>query len=151
MPLSRLPLPSFSLILTAANGDPLLMMQDFNPAPTSVQVNLQLPQLSAFVTAPTLLQPGDHDPLMQTLDTRFQGQLAYQVRYAPLRYVPHTAGLGLGLRPPALPDLYINTTQNGSFKVFGVGEVDVKVDVAGDVGLQEAARFTSGVGIELES
>ncbi|KAJ2932471.1 hypothetical protein H1R20_g4617, partial [Candolleomyces eurysporus] len=82
MPLSRLPLPSFSLVLTATNGDPLLMMQDFNPAPTSVQVNLQLPQLSAFVTAPTLLQPSDHDPLMQTLDTRFQGQLAYQARYA---------------------------------------------------------------------
>ncbi|RXW13855.1 hypothetical protein EST38_g12003 [Candolleomyces aberdarensis] len=82
MPPCRLPLPSFSLVLTAANGDPLLKMQDFNPAPTSVQINLQLPQLSAIMTAPTLLQPSDRDPLMQTIDTRFQGQLAYQARYA---------------------------------------------------------------------
>ncbi|RXW24234.1 hypothetical protein EST38_g1603 [Candolleomyces aberdarensis] len=82
MPPSRVPLPSFSLVLTAANGDPLLRMQDFNPAPTSVEVNLQLPQLSAVMTAPTLLQPSDHDPLMQTIDTRLQGQLAYQARYA---------------------------------------------------------------------
>ncbi|KAJ2922312.1 hypothetical protein H1R20_g14786, partial [Candolleomyces eurysporus] len=82
MPPSRLPLPSFSLVLTTANGDPLLMMQDFNPAPTSVEVNLQLPQLSAIMTAPTLLQRSDHDPLMQTIDTRFQGSLAYQARYA---------------------------------------------------------------------
>jgi hypothetical protein len=60
----RLPFPSFSLVLTAANGDPLLTMQDFNPAPTSVEVNLQFPQLSGIVTPPTLLQPMDHDPLM---------------------------------------------------------------------------------------
>ncbi|KAJ2929673.1 hypothetical protein H1R20_g7419, partial [Candolleomyces eurysporus] len=80
MPPSRLPSPSFSLVLTAANGHPLLMMQDFNPALTSIEVNLQFPPLGA--TAPTLLQPSDHDPLMQTTDTRFQGQLAYQARYA---------------------------------------------------------------------
>ncbi|RXW24248.1 hypothetical protein EST38_g1610 [Candolleomyces aberdarensis] len=82
MPPSRLPFPSFSLVLTAANGDALLTMQDFNPAPTSVEVSLQLPQLSAIVTTPTLLQPPDSDPLMQTVDTRFQGQFAYQARYA---------------------------------------------------------------------
>ncbi|KAJ2922308.1 hypothetical protein H1R20_g14782, partial [Candolleomyces eurysporus] len=82
MPLSRLPFPSFSLILTAANGDPLLLMQDFNPAPTNIEVSLHLPQLSGIVTAPTLLQPADDDPLMHTVDTRFQGQLAYQAHYA---------------------------------------------------------------------
>ncbi|RXW24250.1 hypothetical protein EST38_g1612 [Candolleomyces aberdarensis] len=82
MTLSRLPFPSFSLSLTAANGDPLLLMQDFNPAPTNIEVSLHLPQLSGIVTTPTLLQPADNDPLMQTVDTRFQGQLAYQARYA---------------------------------------------------------------------
>ncbi|KAJ2918250.1 hypothetical protein MD484_g2178, partial [Candolleomyces efflorescens] len=82
MPLSRLPLPSFSLVLTAANGDPLLTMEDFNPALSSVELNLQLPQLSGIVTPPTLLQPRDHDPLMHSVDTRFQGQLAYKARYA---------------------------------------------------------------------
>ncbi|KAJ2918208.1 hypothetical protein MD484_g2167, partial [Candolleomyces efflorescens] len=82
MPLSRLPLPSFSLVLTGANGHPLLAMQDFNSGATNVEVSVQLPQLNAIMDAPTLLQPNDNDPLMQTLDTRFQGQLSYSARYA---------------------------------------------------------------------
>ena len=98
MPLSRLNLPSFSLTLTGPNGEPILAMQDFNPGATSVEVNLQLPQLSAIIAAPAATQPNDQDPLMvgahwhpkgivlilsqQTIDTRFHGQVAYHARYA---------------------------------------------------------------------
>ncbi|TEB29501.1 hypothetical protein FA13DRAFT_646172 [Coprinellus micaceus] len=77
MSLSRLPLPSFSIVLTRPDesGAPveLLNLKDFQRA-SRRELHLNL-------------QPKDEDPLMKTIDTRFSGSLTYDVDYA-VRFFP---------------------------------------------------------------
>lgn len=81
MPLSRLPLPSFSLVLTCdppdGSGPPVevLVMKDWAHA-SRREVHLNL-------------QPKDDDPLMKTVDTRFAGSVAYDVVYSVSSSLAH--------------------------------------------------------------
>ena len=72
MSLSRLPLPSFSIVLTRpdASGAPveLLNLKDFQRA-SRRELHVSL-------------QPKEGDPLMKTIDTRFASSLVYDVDYA---------------------------------------------------------------------
>ncbi|TEB29467.1 hypothetical protein FA13DRAFT_1793149 [Coprinellus micaceus] len=79
MSLSRLPLPSFSIVLTRPDesGAPveLLNLKDFQRA-SRRELHLNL-------------QPKDEDPLMKTIDTRFSGSLTYDVDYADEKKAAH--------------------------------------------------------------
>ncbi|KAJ2922513.1 hypothetical protein H1R20_g14577, partial [Candolleomyces eurysporus] len=78
---SHLSLCSLSLTLTTANGD-LLLTMDFDPSARGVEMNPQLPDICATMTAPTLVPPSGND-LPTTADTASQGlQLMYEAHYA---------------------------------------------------------------------
>jgi hypothetical protein len=74
-------MPSFSVALTQSSpSGPLvevLSMQDFGHA-SKRKLHLSV-------------QPGDNDPLMKTVDTRFSGSFAYDVEYSVRPYSPRSS------------------------------------------------------------
>ncbi|KAJ3514765.1 hypothetical protein NMY22_g14635 [Coprinellus aureogranulatus] len=70
MPLSRLPLPSLSVVLTSSSLDGPVELFNMTDSGHALRREIHLNT-----------QPKDDDPLMKTLDTRFAGSFAYSATY----------------------------------------------------------------------